>query len=72
MFRSFVNLFKGCEVDGRGALLALRRERNTLPGVSFLLLFSLRLLLAKKKVIVPKARPKQKQQALKNRLLLTC
>jgi len=48
---------KACEVDGRVALLALRRERNTLIGVSFLLLFSLRLLLAKKKVIVPGKRP---------------
>jgi len=41
---------------GQGALLALRRERNTFVGVSFLLLFSLRLLLAKKKVIAPSVR----------------
>jgi len=48
---------KACEVDGRVALLALRRERNILTGVSFLLLFSLRLLLAKKKVIALGERP---------------
>jgi len=63
---------KACEVDGRVALLALRRERNIPNEPFFLLLFLWALLLTKEKVIAPQARPKQKQQALKNRLLLTC